>query len=130
MAFQLGSVVKFPSMVNAVKSGGWDRAADEMLWSNGLKKQRQSQWYKDTPNRCQKMADAMRYGTFEKPAIAKPTAPISDEAGMAYLENVLKRIEKGESTWDLVLHIANHLPTDVLFDELKKRVESAEGIGV
>ena len=67
MAYQLGSVIKFPAMVSAVKREDWDRAADEMLWSCGLKKKKRSQWYKDTPERCQKMSDAMRYGSFEKP---------------------------------------------------------------
>lgn len=66
MAYQLGSVIKFPAMVKAVKTEDWGRAADEMLWSCGLKQQRRSTWYKQTPNRCQKMADGMRYGTFEK----------------------------------------------------------------
>ena len=50
-------------MVEAVKSGDWDRAADEMLWGNGLKKQRRSKWYKQTPNRCQDAADKMRHGS-------------------------------------------------------------------
>lgn len=68
MAYQLGSVIKFPAMVSAVKREDWDRAADEMLWSCGLKKKKRSQWYKDTPNRCQKMSDAMRYGSFEEAA--------------------------------------------------------------
>ena len=68
MAFQLGGEGvrrKFPSFVKAVKSEDWERAADEMLWSNGLKKQRRSQWYKDTPDRCQLMADRMRKGVIK-----------------------------------------------------------------
>ena len=75
MAYQLGSVIKFPAMVSAVKREDWDRAADEMLWSCGLKKKKRSQWYKDTPERCQKMSDAMRYGSFEK-----PEAPVTESA--------------------------------------------------
>ena len=67
MAFQNGSCVKFPSMVNAVKEGDWERAADEMLWSNGLKKNRRSAWYKQTPERCQENADMMRCGSAVKP---------------------------------------------------------------
>lgn len=65
MAFQLGAPgvrQKFPSFVKAVKEQDWNRAADEMLWSNGLKKQRRSQWYKDTPPRCETMAKRMRFG--------------------------------------------------------------------
>ena len=68
MAFQNGSCVKFPSMVKAVKAGDWDRAADEMLWSNGEKKNRRSAWYKQTPGRCQENADMMRNGTQDKSA--------------------------------------------------------------
>ena len=63
MAFQMGGFgvrSKFPSFVKAMKSADWDRAADEMLWSNGLKKQKRSAWYAETPKRCQEMADRMR----------------------------------------------------------------------
>ena len=65
MAFQLGGPgvrMKFPSFVQAVKNEDWNRAADEMMWSNGLLKQKRSQWYIDTPGRCQAMADKMRLG--------------------------------------------------------------------
>ena len=66
MAFQLGGPgvrMKFPSFVQAVHAQDWNRAADEMLWSNGLLKQKRSQWYLDTPDRCQLMSDKMRHGT-------------------------------------------------------------------
>lgn len=69
MTFQIGGFgiqSKFPSFVKAVKAEDWDRAADEMLWSNGLKKQRRSAWYKQTPDRCQLMADRMRHGETEE----------------------------------------------------------------
>ena len=45
-----------------------------MLWSNGLKKQRRSAWYKQTPDRCQEMADRMRNGT------TSPSQQRSDQA--------------------------------------------------
>lgn len=66
MVFQMGGggLRKFPSFIAAVKAGDWDRAADEMLWSNGLKKQRRSAWYKQTKIRCQEAAEAMRVGYF------------------------------------------------------------------
>ena len=67
MAYQQGSVVKFPAMIEAIKQGDYERAADEMLWSCGLKKQRRSIWYKQTSERAQKMSDAMRWGAWEKP---------------------------------------------------------------
>ena len=60
MCFQMGSVTKFKSFIAAVKAGDWGRAADEMLWSNGLKKQRRSAWYKETPRRCEKASEIMR----------------------------------------------------------------------
>ena len=65
MCYQMGSVKKFPSFIEAVKLGDWNRAADEMLWSNGLRKERRSAWYKETPNRCQRAADAMISGNLE-----------------------------------------------------------------
>ena len=61
-------------MVKAVKEGDWNRAADEMLWSNGLRKQRRSAWYKQTPNRCQDAADKMRNDDSEKPSETEPSA--------------------------------------------------------
>ena len=66
MLFQMGAsgVRKFKSFIAAVIEGDWDRAADEMLWSNGLRKQKRSAWYKQTPDRCQEAADAMRVGYF------------------------------------------------------------------
>ena len=78
MSYQLGSVVKFPAMVSAIKREDWDRAADEMLWSCGVKKTKRSQWYKDTPKRCQKMADAMRWGTWEGEPKAIQQKPVEN----------------------------------------------------
>ena len=71
MAFQLGGPGvrrKFPSFVKAVHAEDWNRAADEMVWSNGLTKQKRSQWYIDTPGRAQEMSDRMRYGSESKSA--------------------------------------------------------------
>ena len=65
MTFQIGGFGvqrKFPSFVKAVQDEDWDRAADEMMWSNGLKKQRRSTWWKQTSERCEEMADRMRTG--------------------------------------------------------------------
>lgn len=66
MAFQIGGhgiQRKFPSFVKAMKAGDHDAAADEMLWSNGKKKQRRSAWWKQTRTRCETMAEKMRNGT-------------------------------------------------------------------
>ena len=75
MCYQMGSVSKFKSFIKAVKESDWDRAADEMLWSNGLKKQRRSAWYKETPKRCQKASDIMRGQKLLKEVDA-PTVPV------------------------------------------------------
>ena len=96
MAFQIGGFGiqrKFPSFVKAIQGEDWDRAAEEMLWSNGLKKQRRSAWYKQTPNRCQEMADKMRNGTTEtdpKPADDKP-AELTAFTDKEILEELLRR---------------------------------------
>ena len=75
MAFQMGGYgvrKKFPSFMKAVKAEDWDRAADEMMWSNGLKKQRRSQWWNDSWERCELMAEKMRNGTVAKIASPDP----------------------------------------------------------
>ena len=99
MAFQMGSVVKFPSMVNAIKSADWERAADEMLWSNGLKKQRRSQWYKDTPKRCQKMSDGIRWGNFDgqfkQPLPVVAASPLSAYSDADLIDELYQRLVKG-----------------------------------
>ena len=66
MLFQMGvgSVKKFKSFIAAIVSGDWQRASDEMLWSNGLRKKKRSIWYTQSPTRCQEAADAMRDGYF------------------------------------------------------------------
>ena len=98
MAFQIGGFGiqrKFPSFVGAVKDGDYDRAADEMLWSNGLKKQRRSAWYKQTPDRCQLMADRMRNGTItptEKPN-PKPYQADTEPSGLTDQELIAQLTE-------------------------------------
>lgn len=94
MAFQNGSCVKFPSMVNAIKDGDWERAADEMLWSNGLKKNRRSAWYKQTPTRCQENADMMRQGSVEKPELNDHQAEAEYTEFQSYVVEKLKEIAK------------------------------------
>ena len=67
MAFQLGGggIRKFKNFIAAVKAFNWQRASDEMLYAN-METERRSAWYKQTPERCQRAADAMRHGYFEK----------------------------------------------------------------
>ena len=64
MEYQMGvgGIHKFKSFLQALKDGDYDRAADELLWSNGLRKQRRSAWYQQTPERCQEMSDIIRSG--------------------------------------------------------------------
>ena len=67
MAFQLGGggIRKFKNFIAAVKAEDFDTAADEMLYANVATK-RQSLWYRQTPDRCQRAANAMRTGRFLK----------------------------------------------------------------
>ena len=117
MAYQLGSVIKFPAMVKAVKTEDWDRAADEMLWSCGLKQQRRSAWYKQTPNRCQKMADGMRYGSFEK----KEPDPVTEIAAS------LKESDLQKYTGDqLLAEIKRRMETEARHHDDSDRVTSEQ----
>ena len=65
MVFQMGGggVRKFKNFILATERGDFDIASDEMLYAN-VETQRQSAWFKQTPDRCQRAADAMRYGYF------------------------------------------------------------------
>ena len=67
MTFQMGGggVRKFKNFIAAVKAGDFETAADEMLYAN-VETGRRSAWYRQTPERCQRAADAMRVGYFEK----------------------------------------------------------------
>ena len=110
MTFQMGGHKVqngFPSFVKAVLNEDWDRAADEMMWSNGLKKQRRSRWYKQTPDRCQLMADRMRNGTPNEVPIKTESidTPVSVELGEV-------------PTHEIFANIDAHL------NELKSRLES------
>jgi len=65
MAFQLGmgGLERFPSMLRAVAQGDFEAAAKEML----LKHARTyvwTDWHKQTPGRCERMAKAMETGAW------------------------------------------------------------------
>ena len=105
MAFQIGGFGiqrKFPSFVKAVQDEDWDRAADEMLWSNGLKKQRPSAWRKQTPERCEAMAMKMRNGTIaptEEPnlkpyQIDTPLAGMTDQELITQLNAITAELQQ------------------------------------
>ena len=99
MTFQVGGFGvqrKFPAFVKAMKDGDYDRASEEMLWSNGLKKQRQSAWYKQTPIRCQEMADRMRNGTIApsptEQHLTQADTSLANATDRELLEELLSRI--------------------------------------
>ena len=102
MAFQNGSCVKFPSMVKAVKEGDWQRASDEMLWSNGLKKNRRSAWYKQTPGRCQENADMMLKGSTTKTVVTEGVNTEVPEIENQYLKQLQSIEAKIDSLFEIV----------------------------
>jgi lysozyme len=55
MCFQLGinRLLLFQKMINALRDGDYNRAADEML---------NSAWHRQAPNRCEELAKIMRNG--------------------------------------------------------------------
>ena len=73
MVFQMGGsgVRKFKNFISEVKSENWERASLEMLYSDPDTRI-PSQWYLDTPKRCQRAADAMRIGYFKEYANEHP----------------------------------------------------------
>ena len=94
MAFQMGGYSvqkKFPSFVKAVKAEDWDRASKEMVWSNGLKMQRRSAWFKQTPDRCQLMADRMLHGTVKEEETGVPENTVLSEYSTKYLLAEIQR---------------------------------------
>ena len=99
MVFQMGGagVRKFKNFVSAVKMGEFATAADEMLYAN-VEVKRHSAWYKQTPERCQRAADAMRVGYFAQyePIDAQDLAVLGDSPLSAFtdkelLEELLRR---------------------------------------
>ena len=112
MAFQLGGHgvrSKFPSFVKAVKAEDWDRAADEMLWSNGLLKQKRSQWYVDSPDRAQLMSDKMRNGT-----IVKMATPAKAEAGREKEDSEMIIETFQETSTERLLEILNVISIELI----------------
>lgn len=77
MVFQMGGprVRKFKNFIKAVKAEDWEDAALEMIYADPAV-ERHSRWYTQTPERCQRAADAMRTGCFEN---ANPAVPPADE---------------------------------------------------
>ena len=65
MVFQMGGagLRKFPGCIKAVKAGDFERASLEMLYGN-VELERESAWHKETPDRCDRAARAMRFNSF------------------------------------------------------------------
>ena len=94
MCFQIGSINKFKSMLQAIRDEDWQRASDEMLYSNGLTKAKRSAWYNQTPERCQRAADAMITGYFKKYAKIQPTAENDIDLSSVSNEQLLDELRK------------------------------------
>lgn len=98
MAYQIGSVSGFPSMVQAVKDEDWELAADEMLYRNGQNKLVHSIWYKQTPKRCQENADKMRFGTIveeqDEPGQPPPASISKQQELISDIREKLNELEK------------------------------------
>ena len=100
MVFQLGGagVRKFKNFIKAVKTEDYETAAAEMLYANP-KVKRHSRWYTQTPARCQRAADAMRTGSFERytdsPGNAEihetPSEALSVYSSIELLEELIRR---------------------------------------
>ena len=100
MVFQMGGagVRKFKNFVKAVKTEDWDTAALEMIYANP-KVKRHSKWYLQTPDRCQRAADAMRTGSFEgyrddaegAATRAAPTEALRAYASTELLQELIRR---------------------------------------
>ena len=101
MCYQIGSVTGFPAFCNAVREGDWDRASKEMLYRDGTKCEVHSRWYKQTPKRCQRMADLMRQGALATPSPASYgsiPAPYAEKlaAARAALDELEAELKIGE----------------------------------
>lgn len=97
MSFQMGGprVRKFKNFIKAVKRQDWERASLEMVYANPDTKRR-SRWYTQTPDRCQRAADAMRTGSFggetELPSVDEtPEGPLSTYPSKELLQELLHR---------------------------------------
>lgn len=84
MVFQLGGggIRKFKNFIAAVKASDWNTAADEMLFAN-VATQRQSAWYRQTPDRCQRAANAMRTGYFKRYQTPFEDSPTDDKIDLS-----------------------------------------------
>jgi lysozyme len=65
VTFNMGSdkiVLEFPNFCKAVNDGDWNRAADELMYVDGLKKDKLSAYWKQTRDRAKKVTKMIRFG--------------------------------------------------------------------
>ena len=100
MAYQIGSVSGFPGFVQAVKDEDWDLASKEMRYRDGTVCKVHSRWYKQTPKRCQAMADLMLLGSGEDALdpddteLEVPSAHIIEQQLLVINEKLDKLLER------------------------------------
>lgn len=113
MSYQLGGygVQRWKGMCNAILNGDWDRASDEMLWSDGTKKVKRSAWYTQTQDRCEKAAHAMRTGSFGE------VAPLLKDRPVKIVDVVQTDVSTLETSFMLKY-------IKLFTDELEKRLEN------
>ena len=65
VTFNMGSdkiVLEFPNFCKAVNDGDWNRAADELMYVDGLKKDKLSAYWKQTRDRAKEVTKMIRFG--------------------------------------------------------------------
>ena len=101
MAFQMGGggLRKFKKFKAAVEAEDWENAAHEMMTGS---KGGPSKWMRQTPDRCQSAADAMKVGYFAEYQLNEADSdpklvdmpympPLSDYSSKELLEELLRR---------------------------------------
>ena len=98
MVFQMGggTIRKFKNFKRALLDSDWEKAAHEMVTGS---KGGPSRWLKQTPERCQRAADAMKVGYFARyePVDAQDLAVLGDSplaafSNQALIEEISRRL--------------------------------------
>ena len=90
MVFQMGggAIRKYKNFKSALLDSDWEKAAHEMVTGS---KGGPSRWLKQTPERCQRAADAMKVGYFARyePVDAQDLAVLGDSPLAAFTDQEL-----------------------------------------
>ena len=90
MAFQMGggAIRKYKNFKSALLDSDWEKASHEMVTGS---KGGPSRWLKQTPERCQRAADAMKVGYFARyePVDAQDLAVLGDSPLAAFTDQEL-----------------------------------------